>query len=128
MTGKKPNKKELDNQEHMIQQLTVQASQFQEYIDRLEKSLMDLEALKVTVEEVAKLKKGVAIHAPVANGIFVEATLEDSKHLLVNVGEGIVLKKTIPQTIKLLEKQEKEIQKAKDEVEVKIQEFYSTLG
>lgn len=92
-----------------------------ELINKMNSSLNEIESIKKSVLELDNLKDE-EILAPVANGIFIKAKIVDSKKLKVNVGHGVVLEKTIPQTIELLNKQEQEIKesvmKAKKEIEL----------
>ncbi|MFT4282978.1 MAG: prefoldin subunit alpha [Candidatus Woesearchaeota archaeon] len=93
----------------------------QDLINKMNQSLKEIEDIKSSVKELETLKDE-EILAPIANGIFIKAKIIDSKKLKVNVGNGVILEKTINQTIKLLDKQEKEIKesvfKAKKEMEL----------
>jgi len=51
----------------------------------------------------------------------------DNQKLKVNVGNGAVVEKTIPETIALLEKQEEEIKKSMNEAIQALEEYYSKL-
>jgi prefoldin alpha subunit len=62
--------------------------------------------------------------APIANGIFIKASLKDAKTLKVNVGKGIMLDRTIPETLELIDKQEKEINTTREQVLQKLEELY----
>jgi len=114
-------------QEEMLKNLANQIGQIQEYIKQLDNSLQDLSQLSQSLEDFGRLKKGERIFAPIANGIFVEADLVSSEKLLVNVGRGIVVKKSINETKELMKKQEDDINSAKKEAEEKIEEIYSLV-
>lgn len=94
-------------------------------LEDLENNSKSIDLLKEQIKELETIKNGEEILAPIANGIFVKATLKDSKTLKVNVGKGIVLDKTIPETIELIEKQEKEIKNTKEQVLLKLEELYA---
>lgn len=110
-------------QEEMIKQMSSQFGQLQQYLENLEKNIEELSMLKTSISEFEKTKKDSKIYAPIANGIFVEATLNNSTSFLVNVGKGIVVKKTISETLDLIKKQEDEIAIAKEEAQKKVDEF-----
>lgn len=93
-------------------------------LDDLENNSRNIESLKEQIHELEKMKGDEEILAPVANGIFVKASLLDAKLLKVNVGKGIMVDKTIPQTIELIEKQEQEIRITKEQVVSKLEELY----
>lgn len=78
---------------------------------KLEQSLEQIQQIKKDLEDIKKIKPNTEILSPIANGIFIKTKIIDHE-LHVNVGNGVVVKKTIPQTQKLLDKQIKEIQKS----------------
>lgn len=118
------NEKDIKmQQEEILKQMSSQFGQLQQYVEKLDINLSELASLKESLKEFEKTKKGSKIYAPIANGIFVEATLDDSSTFLVNVGKGIVVKKTIKETLDLIKKQEEEISIAKVEADKKVNEF-----
>ena len=80
-------------------------------VAQLEKALRDVDNIKGYLKELETTKIGEKILAPIANGIFIETKLESTK-LKVNVGNGLVVTKTIEETQKLLDKQRKEVEKS----------------
>ena len=93
-------------------------------LEDLDNNSKNIEALKEQIAELETIKEGDEILSPVANGIFIKANLKDAKTLKVNVGKGIMLDKTIPETIELIEKQELEIQNTREQVLSKLDELY----
>ena len=80
-------------------------------IEQLEKALTDVENIKAYLKELKKTEVGKTVLSPIANGIFIETKLV-SHSLKVNVGGGVVVTKSIEDTLKLLDKQKKEIEKS----------------
>jgi prefoldin alpha subunit len=117
----------MQNQEaaEKVYQDWIQKVQYYEkLLENLDINSQNIDALKEQVKELELLKGDEEILAPVANGIFIKANLKDVKTLKVNVGKGIMLDKTIPETIELIEKQENEITLTREQVLHKLEELY----
>jgi prefoldin subunit 5 len=97
-------------------QTQTKHSEIELAIQKMQESLLELERIKDSLLELEKVKVGEEILSPIANGIFVESKLLSHK-IKVNVGSFVVLEKTIPETIDLLDKQRKEIEKSLIEAE-----------
>jgi prefoldin alpha subunit len=117
-----------------IQDQQAAESVYQDWIQRvqyLEKLLEDtdmninnINILKEQMNSMSELNENEEILAPIANGIFVNAKLTNVKTLKVNVGRGIMVDKTIPETIELIEKQEIEVHAARKQIMAKLEEMY----
>ncbi|MBN1793229.1 prefoldin subunit alpha [Candidatus Woesearchaeota archaeon] len=103
------------------QMLDQQVKQMQKYIEAFDQQLVEIRNLVSAIKEFSSLKKGTKIYAPLANGIFVKATLEDASEVAVNVGAGVVVKKTMPEAIKLLETQESELVQYRSETMTQVE-------
>lgn len=99
-----------------LQIIDNQIMQIQKQIKQLDDSLMEIEFIRMNLDDFKKMKKGSEIFAPIANGIFVKAELKENDELLVNVGNNVVVKKNVEETKKLLSDQLNEIIKARNEM------------
>ena len=108
-------KEELQNamQEKYMeyQMLEEQLKQAQEQVQTLSKQKEELEGLKEAVMEIGKTKEGNEMFVPISSGIFVKAQIKDNKELLVNVGDNVVVPKSIHDAVALIKKQKEEIEK-----------------
>ncbi|MCF7871571.1 prefoldin subunit alpha [Candidatus Woesearchaeota archaeon] len=111
------------NQEAIMQQLYQQYQQLNDHINKLNNAKEQLENTKQAIDEFEKIQGNEEILAPIANGIFINAKLLDSKKLKVNVGSDLVIDKTIDETRELLQKQEKEIDKSLQDATTKLKEI-----
>ncbi len=84
--------------EHISEQAEVMAQQHTE-----------LELSKHAVEEVEKAPLHQEMLAPLANGIFVQGELKNTKKLIVNVGSNVTVERTSAEVIGLLEQQERKL-------------------
>jgi prefoldin alpha subunit len=104
-----PKEKEAE-----LQMLDSNARFVAEQLDSIDASLMEINYVKECLNELNSTKKGSEILAPISSGIFVKTKLEDSTKFFVNVGKGVVVEKTVPETIKLLDEKLKEISEARE--------------
>lgn len=106
-----------------LQMVDQQARQLQQYLQTFDQQLLEIRSVIISLNEFAKLKKGDSILAPIANGIFVKAKLEESHEVRVNVGNNTVVTKTIEGAVKMLEGQEAEINQYRSDVLAKFDEL-----
>ncbi len=95
------------NKEESIQQI-------QEAIRKMDQSIAELENIQYNLDEINKLEGNEEILAPLHNGIFVEAQLKNKNNVKVNIGDGVIVDKTLPEAKKLIGKQLKEIKNSKE--------------
>lgn len=118
------NKRESKQDKYVqLQMVDQQARQLQQYLQTFDQQLLEIRSVIISLNEFAKLKKGDSILAPIANGIFVKAKLEDSHEVRVNVGNNTVVTKTIEGAVKMLEGQEAEINQYRSDVLAKFDEL-----
>jgi prefoldin alpha subunit len=111
------DKKESEQNKYIqLQMIDQQARQLQQYLQTFDQQLLEIRSVITSLNELAKLKKGDSMLAPIANGIFVKAKLEESKEVRVNVGNNTVVTKSVEGAIKMLEDQEAEINQYKSDV------------
>jgi prefoldin alpha subunit len=115
---------EAENAQKVYQDWIEQVQYLERLLEELDNNTKNIEQLSSQIAQLETLGGNEEILAPVANGIFIKAQLKDAKILKVNVGRGIMLDRTIPQTIQLIEKQEKEIHKTREQVLAKLEELY----
>jgi prefoldin alpha subunit len=72
-------------------------------LGQIQMMLGELYSAKESLEGFNKQKSPVKILATTGGDVFFEATVEDSQHVLVNVGANIILKQDTKSAIKLIE-------------------------
>ncbi len=114
------------NVEDRYVQLQLLQQQVEQIADYLEKLQLQQTELDTSIEALSELQK-TAVHAdilaPIANGIFLKAELKDNQRLIVNVGSGVTVEKSIPEVITLLEEQKEKIMKNISEAETIYQQL-----
>lgn len=128
MTEKNEKAKVLQQKYMEFQLLERQMKQVQAQIEQLESQLGELVYLEQSLEEIKHVKDGKEIFVPMGAGIFLQAALKNHQDVLVNVGSGIVVKKTVDQARELLEKQVRELRAVEEERAEKFAEMSQTAG
>lgn len=96
--------------------LTQRIQQITPELQGIEQNHIEIEMLIKAMNDFKELKKGDKILAPIANGIFIDATLNQNDFVKINSGANTVVNKTIDETIDMLKKQEEELRKVKERV------------
>ena len=105
------------NEQELIYKLSIfeqQIQQMQEQIRAVERAVFEMNSLNIDLDEL-KGKEGKEILAPVGKGIFAKAKLI-SEELIVGVGGGNMIKKSINETKEMIEKQINKLEEVKVEL------------
>ncbi len=102
-------------------------SQIQNFMSRIEIQIREVTTLLENIKEFGKISTGEEILFPVADGIFAKGTLIQSEKLKVNVGQNIVVDKTIEETQELIEQQLENLQKQQQKMLLREEEIYKEL-
>lgn len=81
-----------------------------------DKQVEEIDAVSRSVAEMGVVEAGTGIFVPVANGIFVKAAVTKADEMLVNVGGGVVVPKTVAEVRALLEEQADRVREARKDV------------
>jgi len=110
-----------------LQMIDQQVKQLQKYLQAFDQQLLEIRSVIGAVQEFSKINKGSTIFAPISNGIFIKARLEDNENLRVNVGNNVVVTKTADEAIALLQSQETEIVQYKSETVTNMEQLLKKL-
>lgn len=106
-----------------FQELQQQVEQLRQQEQLLQEHIVDLDLSLEGLREVERTAPDTEMLAPLANGIFVTASLKENKHVLVNVGTDTVVEKPIADARQLLEEQKRELLEQLVTVETVLAEF-----
>ena len=116
----------------MNQNIMLQATQFQKQYEELSQHLeiinQQIEELEQFGKQLSSMNgaKGKELLAPVGKGVYVRTELKDEK-LLVQVGAGVILKKTPEQTIETIKGQLKRLLELKVQYSTKLDQIQDQL-
>jgi prefoldin alpha subunit len=108
--------KEIQKKYVEYQVLEQQIKQLQQQLEKMEAQTAEIAAVEQSLTDIGKAKQGDEILVPVSGGLFFRATVKDSNHFLVNVGNNVVVEKDVEGAKQLVSDQAKEIDKYKDQV------------
>lgn len=91
-----------------------QIQQIQQQVQAVEQGIVEMNSLNFGLDELVG-KEGKEILAPIGRGIFVKSKLISEK-LTVDVGGKNFVKKTIPETKKIIEEQIKKLEDVKKDL------------
>jgi len=111
----------MDNAEQEQQEIAIKFQMFeqqirmiQEQLQAVEQAILELGSLNLSLDELIG-KKDSEILAPVGRGIYASAKLL-SEEFLVDIGNKNFVKKSIPETKKILQEQIKKLEKVREEL------------
>ncbi|MCX6706922.1 MAG: prefoldin subunit alpha [Candidatus Woesearchaeota archaeon] len=114
--------KDLQSKYVELQLLDQQIKQAQKQIELVENQVTELEAINQSLQEFSTTSAGTEILMPLSGGVFAKAELKDNKNLIVNVGAGTAVTKSVPDTEKLVTNQMNELLKVRDELLFQLQQ------
>ncbi|MCX8146912.1 MAG: prefoldin subunit alpha [Candidatus Woesearchaeota archaeon] len=106
-----------------LQIIDQQVRQIQKQIEAIESQLTELDAVSESLDNFNNLKPGVEALVPLASGIYAKAEIKENKRLIINIGSGVAVEKTIPEIKKIIAEQIGDITKARDEILAQLQQF-----
>jgi len=86
---------EIQQKYILLQMIDNQMKQIDANMQEIAVRNEGLISLKAHLDELNATKSNVKLKAPIGAGIYVDAELKNTKDVYVNVGAGIVVKKTI---------------------------------
>lgn len=110
-----------------FQVLDSELSQTQNFIQRIEEQLGEVTSLIENLEEFKKLETDEEILFPIANGIFAQGTLNNNTKLKLNVGQGVIVEKTVDEASELVNEQLSNLQEQRIAATKREEDIYKEL-
>ena len=104
-------KQEITQKYVEFQLLNQQIQQAQQQMQMLSQQTMELKTLSKNLSGLSSIESGSEMYNNLGVGVNIKSTVQDLKHLLVNVGAGILVQKTPKETIIIVNKQVTELEK-----------------
>lgn len=118
-----------DNQQEIMeyQYLSQQLQQLQQTFGTMQRHLDELRRLDMNISELAHVKKGSSTLIPLGSGIYLKGTVEGESELYMNVGAGVVVKKSFAHSLETVRKQVVEVENFMVQVEQNLQQVAGRL-
>ena len=111
------NDKETQQKYLELHLLNTQIKQLTQQLALLEQQLLELRISDDSLEDFKNIKNEKESFVPLVGGIFVKSKLENNKNVLINVGQGIIVEKSIDEARNMVSMQEKEVKKIIKQIE-----------
>ncbi|MEM2930099.1 MAG: prefoldin subunit alpha [Thermoproteota archaeon] len=80
-------------------------------------SINDLQVSRSALEDISKAGEGVELFLDIGGGVYGKAVLKDTNRFLVNTGSGILIERSLEDTLKLVEKRLNDLNSARGSIE-----------
>ena len=110
------NEDELQKYLTLIEYYKEQLKTLEYQFSLIQNTINDQTKAKITLEKLNGVKTDSDLLLPIGGGAFINATLQNSSKVLYDIGEGIVIEKTIEDTIKDVDKRIKELQQTEEKI------------
>jgi prefoldin alpha subunit len=108
MTAAKSMRAELEEKSKEFDLLRQQLSAIDDELNQLGERVQSFEAVKDSIDSIAKTKKGTELIVPLGEGLFIKSSISNVDNVLLGVGSGIVVAKTVADSQAYVEERIKE--------------------
>ncbi|MDR3291805.1 MAG: prefoldin subunit alpha [Methanobrevibacter sp.] len=116
--------------EKIMNQINVYKRQYemvQQQVDNIQASLNEIGILEATLDDVQG-KNNLNTLVSVGAGSFLEAEINNTDEIIMNIGAGVVIKKSINDAKKTTAQQKKELQQSLDKMLAKSEEISQVIS
>ena len=113
------SKKDIDKKNELymeVKALDEQIKSMNAHLERIDEQIAELNSNKNVLNKFSDLKVGDELKVPITSGVYINAELKDTKKILVNVGSGMTVEKTLEQVVKILDSQLTELVKYREQI------------
>ena len=118
---------ELQKYLTLIEYYKEQLKSLEYQFSLIQTTINDQTKAKITLEKLNGAKNDSELLLPIGGGAFINASLKNSSKVLYDVGEGIVIEKTIEDTIKKVDLRIKELQKTEEKISSMAQQIQNEV-
>jgi len=113
---------ELSQYMYQIEQYKEQLNQLDMQAQYLQAAVMDYNKAKIALEQLEKIDKEVDMLVPIGGGTFLDAKINNSSKVLINIGSGVVAEKKNEDAIKKIDERLKELEKTQNRLNEMIEQ------
>jgi len=99
-----------------LQMMAQQLKQLQQQIQQIDSQVEELTLTEMALDEMPKAKEGSEMLAPLASGIFIKTKMDKNDSVVLNVGGGTAVEKSVKEAKDLVETQKREIMKLREQM------------
>src|SRR3989338_6814386 len=109
-------KKEVQEKYVEFQMLQAQMQAVHKQMEALAEQAHEMDIVESAIDEFSRSKKGNDMFVTLTPGLFVKAKLEENESVVLNVGGGAMVQKSIPQAKEIVANQCGELRKLEAEM------------
>lgn len=110
-----------------LQVLVQYVTQLQQQISNLDAQINELQELETALTDINLATKKNPMFASLGSGIFLESELKDNNEVLVNIGQNVIVRKSVPEAKKLIKEQIEQLKLIEKQLESELNN-YIALG
>jgi len=114
---------ELQKYMTLIEYYKEQLKNLEYQFSLIQTTINDQSKAKLTLQKLKGVKNESELLLPIGAGAFINANLKNSSKVLYDVGEGIVIEKTIDDTINKIDQRIKELQDTEEKISTMAQQI-----
>jgi len=119
-----PEREKLIQQKYSeLYQLDMYIKQIEQQINAISNQLNELDFVTQELESLKDVEENTEVNCMFTPGIFIKTKIVDNKKVLLNVGSGTVVEKSIDDAKKLLEGQKADIIMVQNELMLKFEDY-----
>lgn len=104
------------------------AESLQKRFESLNNTLASIQLTLNTLKEIKNVERGHEIYVPLGPSVYILVSILDNSNALLNVGAGVIIKKSISSIEEYLNNQLAEIQREQLAVQKKLQEVLNAIS
>ena len=107
---------ELQKQIAMIEYYKEQLKSLELQFSYLQSAIADQTKAKITLENLSKVKSDADVLFPIGGGAFIDATIKNPSKVLFEVGDRVVLEKTVDEAADKISKRINDLQQTEEKI------------
>jgi len=109
-----------------VARIERQARELEESLQIVESQIAELEMFKITLDSIMKAKDKEML-STIGGRVYLKTKIEDIEKLFVEVGAGVIVKKTPSDTQNILKEQIHRLKEARLQIKSQLEEYYQYL-
>lgn len=122
------NEEEIQRYANLIEYYRSQMESIENQFNYLQAAILDYSKAKMTIEKINETKTGTDVLIPLGGGTFTYATAKNTKKILTEIGEGIVLEKTPTDAMELVEKRIQQLTQSQESLSAMSQQIQKQIN
>lgn len=116
----------MEKEKEELTKIAYEAQAYQQQVQVMQQQLSTLQMNIVEIVGCIETLKGLKnvknkdVFLPIGSGAYVKAKIIDEERILLDIGAGMIAEKAIEESIELLEKKKKNVEKLRDELQQNI--------